>query len=181
MRVLLALSLVLSFAASGFAQSSEDENSLAGLAKRNKKKSEQSKVITGDDLRRAGGKRRNAPESVSANPSASGAAADAGDASNADGQGDAEAEKTDDELRAEQKEQFQADIEWHRGNIQKLQTEKQNAQAELSDVATATPSVTSTRRSRLMDVITDIDRQIAEQEQAIADIEEQARRQGIRL
>ena len=42
MRILLALSLVLYFAASGFAQSSEDENSLAGLAKRSKKKSEQS-------------------------------------------------------------------------------------------------------------------------------------------
>jgi len=179
MRVLLALSLVLSFAASGFAQSSEDEDSLSALAKRNKKKSEESKVITGDDLRRAGGKRRNAPESVPANPSSSGAA-DTEQAAG-EGEGEAEPEKTEEETRADLKTEIQGDLAFHRGNIVTLRQEKQRAEAELADLATSTPSVTSTRRSRQMENIADFDRQIAEQEQAIAELEERARRAGIRL
>lgn len=174
--------MVLSFAASGFAQSSEDENSLAGLAKRSKKKSEESKVITGSELRQAGGKRRNAPESVPANPSSAGTDSGASTES-AEGEAgaDAEPEKTEDELRAEEKAEIQADLEFHRNNIVTLRQEKQKAQAELADVATSTPSVTSTRRSRLMDNIADIDRQIAEQEQEVSALEERARRAGIRL
>ncbi len=179
MRVLLALSLVFSFAASGFAQTSEDENSLAALAKRNKKKSEESKVITGDDLRRAGGKRRNTPESVPANPSSSGAA-DAEQAAG-EGEGEAEPEKTEEETRADLKTEIQGDLAFHRGNIETLRKAKQDAQADLNDQTTSTPSVTSTRRSKQMALIVDIDRQIAEQEQAIAELEERARRAGIRL
>ena len=171
------MSLVLSFAASGFAQSSEDEDSLAALAKRSKGKSQESTVITGSDLRRAGGKRRNAPESVPANPSSSGEA----DAEQATGEGDAEAEKTEEEVRADLKAEFQSDLAFHRGNIDTLRKAKQDAQADLNDQTTSTPSVTSTRRSRQMELIVDIDRQIAEQEQAIAEIEERARRAGIRL
>ena len=177
MRILFAVSLVLSFAASGFAQSSEDENSLAGLADRSKQKSEQSKVITGDDLRQAGGKRRNAPESVSANPSSSGEA----EVEPAAGEAEAEPEKTEDEIRADLKADFQSSLEFHRANIEKLRKAKQEAEADLGDLATATPSVTSTRRSKQMKLLVDIDRQIAEQEQAIADVKEQARRAGVRL
>ncbi len=172
------MSLVLSFAASGFAQSSEDENSLAGLANRSKKKSEQSKVITGDDLRRAGGTRRNAPESVSANPSSS---AEAEVEPAAGGDAEAEPEKTEDEIRADLKSDFQSSLAFHQANIETLRKAKQEAEADLGDLATATPSVTSTRRSKQMKLLVDIDRQIAEQEQAIADVKEQARRAGIRL
>ena len=171
------MALVFPFAASGFAQSSEDEDSLAGLAERSKKKSAQSKVITEDDLRRAGGKRRNAPESVPANPSSSGTKADA----QAQGEGEAEPEKTDDELRADLKAEIQSDLAFHRGNINTLRKAKQDAQAELADQTSSTPSVTTTRRSKLMLLVEDIDRQIAEQEQAIAEVEERARRAGIRL
>ena len=171
------MALVLPFAAPGLAQSSEDENSLAGLAKRSKKKGEQSKVITGDDLRRAGGKRRNAPESVSANPSSSGTEADV----QAKGEGETEPEKTEEELRAELKAEIQSDLEWRRANIETLRKERQNAEAELAGSSTLTPSVTTTRRSKNLLLVEDIDRQIAEQEQAIAEIEERARRAGIRL
>ena len=177
MRVLLALALILPFAASGFAQSSEDENSLAGLAERSKKKSEQSKVITADDLRRAGGKRRNAPESVPANPSSSGTEADV----QAEGAGEAEPEKTEEELRADLKAELQSDLAFYRGNLDTLRKAKQDAQAELADQTSATPSVISTRRSKLMLRIEDADRQITEQEQLIAEVEERARRAGIRL
>lgn len=85
-------------------------------------------------------------------------------------------EKSDDELRAEKKAEVEKKIQDARTRIADTRKAIENAQLELNDVSNYTYGP---RRAQIQKFIEDGQKEIAAQEQSIADLEEQARRAGI--
>ena len=85
-------------------------------------------------------------------------------------------EKSEDELRAEKKAEIEKKIQDARTRIADARKAIENAQLELNDVSNYTYGP---RRAEIQKFIEDGQKEIAAQEQSIADLEEQARRAGI--
>ena len=102
------------------------------------------------------------------------AAAPAAAASPAPG---AKKEKTDDEVRADKKKDYEQKIAEQVRLMGVIQKAMDEAQAELGDPTTATTF--GSRGAALQKRITDGQAELAKAQQAISDIQEEARRQGI--
>ena len=162
MRRALAVAVVLCAAAPLAAQSLGE-----AAEKQKKERKGQAKVYTEDDLRRAGMRTATPPEMAPA-----GEAAKAEPAA-AKPKGD---EKTDDQLRAEKRAEFEKKIQEQLATIAQVRKAMDDAQRELSDLSNYTMGP---RRAALMKVLDDGNAEIAKANAAIADIEEQARRAGV--
>lgn len=86
------------------------------------------------------------------------------------------AEKTDEQLRAEHREAIQKKIDDQLKLMDIVREAMDEAQAELNDLSNYT---FGTRRGALLQRLEDGKAEIAKAEQTIADLEEEARRQGI--
>jgi DNA repair exonuclease SbcCD ATPase subunit len=145
------------------------ETSMAQAAEKQKKaRRGDTKVLTEADLRSAGGARLAVPAGSA--PAAEAAAPTA--ASGAPGT----PEKSEDEKRAERKAEIEAKMQEARARIEELQKAITQAQAEMNDVSNYTYGP---RRAGLQKHIDDSQAEIAAKNQAIADLQEQARREGI--
>lgn len=154
------------------------EPSLAELAERQKKaRKGQTKVITEHELRNLRTKAyvpvatdaATSPHSA-ASPAASGAASGA------------PAAKSDEELRAEKKAEIDKKIKQWTDFIAETKKAMDEAQRELNDLSSLTfGSGSGGRRGGLQRVIDEGKQHIAEAEAAIAALEEEGRRAGIRV
>lgn len=164
MKILAIVTGVSLFAVPLLAQ----EPSLAELAERQKKaRKGQTKVITEDDLR-AGGRKPYVPAEATstAAPAASSSPAASG----------GKKEKSDLEIRAEKKAEFEAQIKKWVAFIAETKKLMEGAQLELNDNTNMT---ISNRRVNLQKILDEGQQHIADAEKEIADIEEQARRLGV--
>jgi len=145
------------------------ETSMAQAAEKQKKaRRGDTKVLTEADLRTAGGARLAVPVGEAPATDASAPTAAAGAAG--------PREKSDDEKRAERKAEIEKKIQEARARIEELQKTIGQAQLELNDVSNYTYGP---RRGGIQKLIDDSQKEIAAQNQAIADLQEQARREGI--
>jgi hypothetical protein len=172
------ITTLLVLAASGASawQSSSSSPTLGELAERAKKEREARragkpapKVITDADLKsQSSGSLpvETADVAEAAAPAAPQAAA-AG----------AEREKTDDELRAEKRQEIEKKIAEQRKTADVVRKAMDDAQSELNDPTTAT--MLGTRGEALRKVLDEGQVELKKSEQAIADLREEARRQGI--
>lgn len=176
-RVVVAL-LALTFGAGSAAPVfAFQEPSLAELAKQEKKRrkaaaaaaEKKTRTITEDELRAGPGSTANpvADAEPGASPAASPAAAPG-----------ATPEKTDGELRAEKQADIQKRIDEQKARMDKVKEVMAEAQAELNDLANQT---LGGRRASLMKLIDDGNAELAACEARIADLEEEARRAGVRV
>jgi hypothetical protein len=153
------------------------EPSLAELAKQEKKRrkaaaaaaEKKTRTITEDDLRAGPGATANpvADAEPGASPAASPAAAPG-----------ATPEKTDAELRAEKQAEIQKRVDEQKARMDKVREVMAEAQLELNDLANQT---FGGRRAALMKLIDDGNAELAACEARIADLEEEARRAGVRV
>jgi len=156
----------------------QEKSSLAEQAEKTKKdrekKSKQSgtsspaKVLTNDDLRSAQGNvivLGGVPASSTTGTPAAGAAA-------------AAAEPTDEETREQKRADLQAQLDAQADFIKRLRESADQMQGELNDLGNY---VFGGRRAALAQIVEERQKQIAEAERAIADLEEQARRAGVSL
>jgi hypothetical protein len=152
--------------------------SLAEVAAKEKKRRQSmqgsDKVITNDDLGRAG-KRISNPDAASAEAPATPEAEgdDAGEAKASD-----QPEKTDAELRDEKRAEIQGKIDEQKKLIEEQQKKVDQAQLELNDLSDMTFGA---RRGGLMKTVEDGKAEIAKAQQAIEDLKDQARRAGVRV
>jgi len=148
--------------------------SLAELAEKEKKRRESvkssGKVITNDDL--GSRSRARPPDSTEAqatpSPGAQGKQAAADEAP----------EKTPSELREEKRVEIQKKIDEQVGLIRAVQEVIDETQLELNDLSTLT---LGSRRRNLLKLLEDGKQEIAGFEQEIANLEEEARRAGVRV
>jgi uncharacterized coiled-coil protein SlyX len=172
-KVLLTIGLLLS-GASVWAWQDANATPLGQAAEKARREREARKgqkavkAYTEADLRGAGA------TASSSEASASGAAAPDASASPAPG---AKKEKTDDEVRADKKKDLEKRIAEQLKLIDVIRKAMDEAQAELGDPTTATTF--GSRGAALQKRITDGEAELAKTQQAIADIEDEARRQGI--
>jgi hypothetical protein len=87
------------------------------------------------------------------------------------------AEKTDDEIRADKKKDFEKRIAEQVRLMDVIKKAMDEAQTELNDASTST--LFGSRRAALQKRLDDGEVELAKARQAIADVEEEARRQGI--
>lgn len=165
-RTVALVALVSFLPALGSAQS------LAEMAEKTKKKKAAAKVITENDLK--GSKARGSFGEAEATPEAPAAEGEAPKAEGAD-KGKAE-EKTPEQIRAERQADIQKKIDEEKRMIGVVQKAMDDAQVQLSDLSNLT---LGERRASLMRLLDEGKAEIAKREQAIADLEEQARREGI--
>jgi hypothetical protein len=173
---LLAACLALPVAS--FAQE-KDNPSLADVARKTRKDQEKkkktsgtpgtAKVYTEDDLRTAHG---NASVVEDSSAPAAGATASAGEA------GSASKAPTDAELREQKRASLQAQLDAQADFIKRLREAADANQSELNDLSNY---LFGGRRANLARAVDERNQQIAQAEQAIADLEEQARRAGVAL
>jgi hypothetical protein len=110
-------------------------------------------------------------------PAPAGGSAAATDASVKDGRGDGKTpEKTDEQLRAEHRDAIQKKIEDQVKLMDIVREAMDDAQAELNDLTNYTMG---SRRGALLKRLEDGKAEIAKAEQTIADLQEEARREGI--
>jgi len=144
------------------------ETTLAQAAEKQKKSRHGDvKVYTEADLRSAGGARVATPPEVAPLT----ATAQAGGAATAGA-----TEKSEEEQRAEKRADIEKKLQDARARIESLRKAIDQAQLELNDVSNYTYGP---RRAQIQKFMDDGKQQIAAQEQAIADLLEQARRAGI--
>jgi hypothetical protein len=146
--------------------------SLAELAKKEKerqKKVKDAKVITSQDLRR--GRRATSPAPVRTTP----ASAASGSSTAAAGE---KSEKTVDEVREERRVEIQGQIDEERKVIQAVQEAMAQAQRELNDISNMTYGP---RRAKLLKIVEDGQGEIAKLEKKIKDLQQQARREFVRV
>lgn len=142
------------------------------------------KVITEDDLRSAG-----RPERGTVSVGTPDTPPDAKDAAAKEGGGGkpavaASPEPTEADKRDARQKEIQTEIDYQSANIQTLQAQADKAQTELNDITdmTFSPAGTSTgRRTALMKLIDDANAQIKASRDKIAEMEEEARRLGVRV
>ena len=171
----LVLTAALLLAASGAsAWQSSNTPSLGELAERTKKEREAKRagkpaprVITDADLK----SHTLAPSDTTV------ADADAASATVTSGAADAKTEKTDDQRRAEKRQEIEKKIADQRETQAIVHKAMEAAQLELNDPTTAT--MFGTRGAALQKILDDGLVELKKTEQAIADLEEEARRQGI--
>jgi hypothetical protein len=157
----------------------EKTTSLAEQAEKTKKDREKrkaagvpgsAKVITNDDLRSAQGNvivLGGVPASAPA-PGAPGTPAAAAGAT----------APTDAELRDQKRADLQAQLDAQADLIKRLRESADQTQTELNDLGNY---VFGGRRAALAQIVEERQKQVAEAERAIADLEEQARRAGVSL
>ncbi len=174
------LTTALLLAASGAsAWQSAGKPSLGEIAERTKKEREAKrgnkpapKVLTEADLK--------ARPSVSSDVPADGTdATAAAPAAPAAGPADAKAPKTDEQLRAEKRQEIEKKIAEQRATVGIVRKAMDDAQRELSDPTTATTF--GSRGAALQKILDDGQGELKKAEQAIADLEDEARRQGIAI
>jgi hypothetical protein len=154
----------------------QEKSTLAEQAEKTKKDREKkrkqagtsgpTKVLTNDDLRSAQGNvivLGGVPASSATGAPAAGAAA---------------AEPTDAETREQKRADLQAQLDAQADFIKRLRESADQTQSELNDLGNY---VFGGRRAALAQIVEERQKQIAEAEQAIADLEEQARRAGVSL
>lgn len=143
------------------------ETSLAQAAEKQKKaRRGDTKVFTEADLRSASGSRLAVPAGTAVAAEAPAASASA----------PGKQEKSDEEKRAERKVEVEKKIQEARARIEELNKAISQAQLELNDVSNYTYGP---RRAGIQKFIADSQKEIAAQNQAIADLQDQARREGI--
>ena len=131
------------------------------------------KTFNNDNVKRAG---KPGEDSTRAAETADTAAAGA-DAAGAKGPApEAKTEKTEDQLRAEHRDAIQKKIEDQVKLMDIVREAMDEAQAELNDLTNYTMG---SRRGNLLKRLEDGKAEIAKAEQTIADLEEEARREGI--
>lgn len=172
----LALAACLAVPAASFAQ---ENTSLAEQAEKTKKDREKkkdsqpsgpAKLYTNDDLRTAHGNvivLGGAPASSVAAPAA-GASASV----------PASREPTEEELRAQKRADLQAQLDAQLDLVKRLRESVNEIQTELNDLSNY---MYGGRRFYLRQTLEGRQKQIAEAEQAISDLDEQARRAGVSL
>jgi len=146
--------------------------SLAELAKKEKerqKKVKDAKVITSQDLRRG---RRERPAAPAESTPAS---AESGSSTEAAG---GEPEKTADQIREERRVEIQGQIDEERKVIQAVQDAMAQAQLELNDMSNMT---FGPRRAKLLKIVEDGQAEVAKLEKKIKDLQQQARRELVRV
>lgn len=142
--------------------------SLAEIAEKTKKKKTGSaKVITEDDLRKSGGKVNFAGEE---------GAAPQEQAEAKDEKKTGTPEKSPEEVRAEQRAQLQKKMDEQKKLKEVVQKAMDDAQAQLNDVRDYT---LGPRRASLMKILEDGQKELAKIDQAMSDVEDEARRAGI--
>lgn len=154
------------------------EPSLAELAKQEKKRrkaaaaaaEKKTPTITEDTLRASPG--------ATANPVVDASAAQPGASPAASPSPGATPEKTDEELRAEKQADIQKRVDEQKARMDKVREVMAEAQTELNDLANQT---FGGRRAALMKLIDDGNAELAACEARIADLEEEARRAGVRV
>jgi len=167
MKVLIAVSVLSFFAIPALAQ-----ESMAQAAERQKKaRKGQTKVITEDELR------NNRTKGYSA-ASVDGATAPQPAASPGAATAATPAAKSDDELRAEKKAELEKKMKQWTDFISETKKAMDAAQLEMNDLGGAT---LGSRRAGLQKIIDEGNQHIAEAQQAMADLQEQARRAGLAL
>jgi len=173
--IALVLAAGLAVPAASLAQ---EKSSLAEQAEKTKKDREKkrkeagtsgaAKVLTNDDLRSAQGNvivLGGVPATSATGTPAAGAAAEA-------------KEPTDEEVREQKRADLQADLDVQADFIKRLRESVDQMQAELNDLSNY---MYGGRRGALAQIVEERQKQIAEAERAIADLEEQARRAGVSL
>lgn len=170
MKLIVAVSVLSFFAIPALAQ-----ESMAQAAERQKKaRKGQTKVITDDELRGVRSKSYS-PASVDGTTSAQPAASPAAAGTAAP---DAPAAKSDDQQRAEKKAELEAKLKQWTDFIAETKKAMDQAQLELNDLGGAT---FGNRRAGLQKILDEGNQHLAEAQQSIADLQEQARRAGIAL
>jgi len=174
--IALVLAAGLAVPAASLAQ---EKSSLGEQAEKTKKDREKkrkeagtsgpAKVLTNDDLRSAQGNvivlGGVAATSATGTPAAGAAAAEA-------------KEPTDEEVREQKRADLQAELDVQADFIKRLRESVDQTQAELNDLSNY---MYGGRRGALAQIVEERQKQIAEAERAIADLEEQARRAGVSL
>lgn len=169
MKLIVAVSVLSFFAIPALAQ-----ESMAQAAERQKKaRKGQTKVITDDELRGVRSKSYS-PASVDGTTSPQPAASPAAGAATAD----APAVKSDDQQRAEKKAEIEGKLKQWTDFIAETKKAMDQAQLELNDLGGAT---FGNRRAGLQKILDEGNQHLAEAQQSIADLQEQARRAGIAL
>lgn len=152
-----------------------------------KQKKPPKKVITEDDLRSAGRPERGTVSVGTPDAPAAGAESAPSAKEGTEGAKPAAAaspEPTESDKREARQKEIQAEIDYQAANIKTLQDQINTAQTELNDLTDVTFSADGTgtgRRAGLMKLIDDGNAQIKASRQTIADLEEQARRAGVRV
>jgi hypothetical protein len=174
--IALVLAASLAVPAASLAQ---EKSTLAEQAEKTKKDREKkrkdagtsgpAKVLTNDDLRSAQGNvivLAGVPATSATGTPAAGAAATAA------------TEPADEDLREQKRADLQAELDAQVDLIKRLRESADQMQSELNDLGNY---VFGGRRAALAQIVEDRQKQIAEAERAIADLEEQARRAGVSL
>lgn len=131
------------------------------------------KTFNNDNVKRVG----KPPEDLAPSAEATVAAAAGSDAAGAKGAAsEAKTEKTEDQLRAEHRDAIQKKIDDQVKLMDIVREAMDDAQAELNDLTNYT---IGSRRGALLKRLEDGKAEIAKAEQTIADLEEEARREGI--
>jgi len=169
--------LVLLVGASVAAAPLLEAQSLAELAKQERERRKSAKapgrVITETDLQR----RYPASEATASTGTPKAAETSSTSAKPAAKPGQP-AEKTADELREERRAELQKKVDEQVKRIGEIRQTMDAAQTDLNDLSTLT---FGPRRAGLMKAVEDGKAEIAKIEQAIADLEDQARREGLRV
>lgn len=175
MRKLVLTTVLMLGAQSAWAWQSAGTPSLGEIAERTKKDRETrrgnkpaKRVVTEADLKPA--------PAVASDSSAGGGDSAAAEAP-AGGAGEAKAAKTDEELRAEKKREFEKKIAEQVQTVGVIRKAMEGAQNELNDPTTATQL--GARGAALRKLLDDGQVELKKAEAAIAVVEEDARRQGI--
>jgi hypothetical protein len=142
------------------------------------------KVITEDDLRSAGRPERGTVSVGAAETPADAKAEGAKEGDAAKPAAAASPEPTESDKRDARQKEIQTEIDYQAANIRTLQEQADKAQTELNDITDMTfaPAGTSNgRRTALMKLLDDANAQIKASREKIAEMEEEARRLGVRV
>jgi len=158
------------------AVSAQSLGEAAERAKRERaRKGGKPKVITEQDLRRAGSRVPEPPVSSSETATEAAPAADAAAATAATAP--AKAEKTEDELRAEAEAQWRDRLQKARDEVSRLNAEANQLQTSLNDLS---QNLYGSNRAATMTRLDEVKKQLAAAQQSVADLEEEGRRSRFR-
>lgn len=92
-------------------------------------------------------------------------------------------EPTEEERRDQRRKELQSELDYQVANVKALQQQLNDAQAELNDLTNLTLSADQTggRRAALIKLVEDATREIKAGQAKIEELEDKARREGIRL
>jgi len=162
---------LLSFPVAASAQS------LAEIAakQKEKRKGKPTKVFTEEDLKK--GPSRGFTSGESSEPAPEGAAPAPGAATAPEGSGTQPPQKSEDELRAERQAAWRDKIQKARDNVTQLSSEVSRLEAALNDLTVPVYGATRTTR---VEAHQKAKQQLAAAQLAVADLEEEGRRNGYR-